>query len=187
MNKNFDTGANFEGVGGGNTTSPPAARVRYACFTLNNYKLEDIKDLELKLSDGRYVFQEETGKNGTPHLQGFVAYKNARSFSSLKKINGRIHWEVARNIEAAKNYCFKSDSRTGEVFSNFDYENELEKSDTGDTGKKGLKNKKLFEEAKKLDIWQNNFLRTMSEEFIKDLDALDLGGGYHASMVGPLD
>lgn len=44
-------------------------KCRNYCFTLNNYKEEDIEKL-LK-SDVKYItFQKEVGDSGTPHLQG---------------------------------------------------------------------------------------------------------------------
>lgn len=85
------------------------------CFTLNNYRPED--PLELQLCFNKlckyYVFQEETGENGTPHLQGAISLKKKMRITEMKKINEKIHWEGTNNEEAAKKYCMKEESRTG--------------------------------------------------------------------------
>lgn len=93
-------------------------RARNWVFTLNNYTQDEIKDLAQQEC---YLFQEETGENGTPHLQGILCFKNPMSLSSMKKINERAHWEVCKNKIASIQYCSKELSRTGEIFSNFDY------------------------------------------------------------------
>jgi len=93
-------------------------RARIWMFTYNNYTEEDKSKLIGFLSERsvkEYIVNPEVGKNGTPHLQGFVEFKNARMFSSLKKKFDKIHWEVAHNIEAARNYCKKDDTRVGET------------------------------------------------------------------------
>jgi len=56
----------------------------------------------------QYIIGTEVGEQGTPHLQGYIEFKNAIAFTSLSKMNERIHWEVCRgsrvqNIE----YCSK--------------------------------------------------------------------------------
>lgn len=49
--------------------------------------------------------QEEIGENGTPHIQGFLHYKNAVALSSLKSWNPRIHWEQTRSVVQSVAYC----------------------------------------------------------------------------------
>lgn len=93
------------------------AKARNWCFTLNNYTEDDIKHLQ---TVEQYVFQEETGENGTPHLQGLIMFKNARALTAMKKINGRCHWEICRNKIASIQYCTKDSSRTGTIFTNIE-------------------------------------------------------------------
>ena len=55
---------------------------------------------------------KEIGEKGTPHLQGFFKFKNAKTFNSLKKnlthITQRFHIEKMRgNIKQNINYCEK--------------------------------------------------------------------------------
>lgn len=56
-------------------------------FVWNNYKSEDLERLErfLKGLTKRFVFQEEIGKNGTPHLQGAIWLKKRARMSELVK------------------------------------------------------------------------------------------------------
>lgn len=103
----------------GNTISK-MSRSRNWVFTLNNYTKEDIKDLmELKVD---YVFQEEKGEQGTPHLQGYICCPNALTLSGVKKIHTKAHWEIAKGnkVQCVK-YCTKEETRIGEIFSNFEY------------------------------------------------------------------
>ncbi len=119
-------------INGRNTNTVPGKqrrkRARSWCFTLNNYTKEDVNtmtqsrwnDLEIK----KFVFQEEKGVNGTPHLQGVVMFKNPTGLAGLKKIHEKIHWEICKNFHASKSYCSKEETRTGMVYT---YGIELEK------------------------------------------------------------
>lgn len=82
-------------------------RARSFCFTLNNYTIEDINAIyewECKYC----VVGKEVGENGTPHLQGYVVFDNARSLEQLKKLAPRAHWEIARGtFEQNFEYCTK--------------------------------------------------------------------------------
>lgn len=97
-------------------SSSARIRSRCWCFTLNNYMESEIKNITE--GEYEYIFQEETGKNGTPHLQGLICFKNAMALSALKKLNGRAHWEVCKNKIASINYCQKGDTRSGKIFTN---------------------------------------------------------------------
>lgn len=75
-------------------------------FTLNNYVDSDEKlfqDIECTY----IVYGREIGKSGTPHLQGFVRFKYGKRFAGMQKLHPRAHWEPAKDIEAATNYCMK--------------------------------------------------------------------------------
>lgn len=91
-------------------TKTTACKSRRFCFTLNNPSKEEteyiIKTLEQK-SIG-FIIGQEVGDLGTPHLQGYMEFKNPVSFQSLKKMNNRLHLEKTlgnkqQNIE----YCSK--------------------------------------------------------------------------------
>lgn len=95
-------------------------RARSWCFTLNNHTVDDGCLMSQLFSDilksKMYIFQEETGKNGTPHLQGCVRFNSQVSFSTLKREAPRCHWEICRNWAASKNYCQKEETRTGKLW-----------------------------------------------------------------------
>jgi len=86
----------------------PRSRARNYCFTLNNpTEAENPLDWKCKY----IVYQLERGENGTEHYQGFIQFENQVSFSSMKAINERAHWEVARCVSASIDYCQKEDTR----------------------------------------------------------------------------
>lgn len=69
--------------------------------------------------------QEERGENGTPHIQGFIHYKNAVALSTLKSWNPRIHWEQARSIVNSVKYCSDPTKRHGQIWTlGFDVPNQ---------------------------------------------------------------
>lgn len=103
-----------------NTFRVTRVRSRNWCFTVNNYTEDDIKNLQKELEG--YVFQEETGENGTKHLQGVCWFKNPRDFGAVKKLHKSAHWEKCQNLEASKNYCSKEKTRTGCIFRSDDIE-----------------------------------------------------------------
>lgn len=99
-------------------TSIESSRSRNWCFTLNNYTNVDIGDIQA--IDCKYVFQEEMGESKTPHLQGVLMFKDAKSFSKIKKMIPRAHWEKCKSKIASIKYCSKEDSRNGEIYSNLE-------------------------------------------------------------------
>lgn len=106
---------------GGNTESPPAPQplqYTYWCFTLNNYIAEQIEHLEqvLKHETKWYVFQEEVGKEGTPHLQGTICLKERQRMTQLKSIDPAIHWEPTKSVKASIVYCTKVATATGDIY-----------------------------------------------------------------------
>lgn len=80
-------------------------------FTCNNYTEEDVEKIReaLKNQASYGIFGYETAPTtGTPHLQGYVRWKNAKTKSATIKQLGRCHIEVAI-ADALKNreYCSK--------------------------------------------------------------------------------
>jgi len=89
------------------------SKVIYWVFTINNP--ESPEETE-KAFAGEYqylVFQLEVGENGTPHHQGYVAFKKAKRLNpQLKKLIPRAHWEKRRgNHTQAKDYAKKEETR----------------------------------------------------------------------------
>ena len=77
---------------------------KHWCFTHNNYTQQDIEKLCSSIVPVKYVFQEETGTEGTKHLQGYVEFKKKIRPKSLGW-SDQIHWEKCRNIKASIAYC----------------------------------------------------------------------------------
>lgn len=92
------------------TTAVNDRRSRKWVFTLNNYTDTDVTSLSevFESKNWEYVFGEETGSNGTPHLQGYIEYKNPIAFKTLKKIIPRSHLEIAKGTRKDNwKYCTK--------------------------------------------------------------------------------
>lgn len=102
----------------GNTKRPSTSK--HWCFTLNNHTkdcltgiLNIFGPMVPKVS---YVFQEEKGENGTPHLQGYINFKKRVRPMQLFK-NKRIHWEKCRSPKHSIAYCSDPDKRHGNIYS----------------------------------------------------------------------
>lgn len=89
------------------TVATDKRKIRNMCFTLNNYTNDEFQ--QLKTMEHKYiVIGEETGENGTPHLQGYAEFHNPRNFSALKKSFPRLHIEERKGTALqASNYCKK--------------------------------------------------------------------------------
>lgn len=101
----------------GNTSQSSPAK--HYCFTLNNYNKNELDDL-LELCNSskvlKYSFQEEMSKSGTPHLQGYIEFKDKVRPKNLA--SQKIHWEKSRNIQASIDYTMKDDTRNGNIYTN---------------------------------------------------------------------
>jgi len=77
------------------------------CYTLNNYTEEE-RDALRSLKSTYHVFGYERGVEGTPHLQGYVQFQNAKTLSAVKKLIPRAHLEARKGtINQAVDYCKK--------------------------------------------------------------------------------
>lgn len=83
-------------------------RTRNYCFTLNNYTNEDCSFLK-KLKCKYIIYGYEKGEQGTPHLQGFVIWNNAKSFKASQKcLPARTHIEAIKGTPYDNfRYCSK--------------------------------------------------------------------------------
>lgn len=108
---------------GGNTINPSSSKSQptqhiHHCFTWNNYENNSIEILCNLFSHIAYdyVFQEEVGDSGTPHLQGVVSLKKRMRWSEfgLPKV---IHWEKCAKLDAAYRYCSDPKKRYGQCYS----------------------------------------------------------------------
>lgn len=92
-----------------------ARRLRHFVFTLNNPELAPAQFEEKlrELKPNYYVFQLESGEEGTPHYQGYVELANAKTGTRVKKSLGSgLHYEDRQGTpKEASDYCKKDDSR----------------------------------------------------------------------------
>lgn len=92
-------------------------RGRGWAVTLNNPTEEDENNFML-MKKCSFIYQIESGTNGTPHLQGFLYFENAVSFASVKKKLPKAHIELAKNKQASINYCQKPETRVRGPYTN---------------------------------------------------------------------
>lgn len=88
------------------------SRVRRWCFTINNPSDDAVlalRTLGAAPTVKYLVFGREVGASGTPHLQGFVIFKDCPRLSACKtRIGGVGHCEAARGTNTqASEYCKK--------------------------------------------------------------------------------
>lgn len=80
------------------------SRSRNFCFTRNNYVDTSVEDT----IDCKYIiYGQEVGESGTPHLQGFITFSNARSLKAVQRLLKGCHVEPARTVHQAIEYCKK--------------------------------------------------------------------------------
>lgn len=98
----------------GNTIPIPKRCVpsKYWCFTLNNYKIEDLETLETIFSTfcTMWVFgKEKAPSTGTLHLQGYLEFKQkVRPLECQGLKNFPFHWEKRKGTQLqAYEYCIK--------------------------------------------------------------------------------
>lgn len=65
------------------------------CFTLNNWTEEEYEKLK-KIPCVYMCMGKEVGEKGTPHIQGYIHFKNERSFNAVRKLMKRWHIDGCR-------------------------------------------------------------------------------------------
>lgn len=85
------------------------SRSRNFCFTTNNY---DGTSFEDTVECAYIIYGKEVAETGTPHLQGFISFRNAKSLSAVIKLMKPRHVEAAVTITAAIEYCMKEGDYT---------------------------------------------------------------------------
>lgn len=95
-----------------NVRAPANSKHRAFVFTTNNYSDADqqrLRDLAADPGVRYVVFGRERGESGTPHLQGFVYFKNPRAFAATSRVlGGHSHVEPAYGTNSqAADYCKK--------------------------------------------------------------------------------
>ena len=100
-------------------------RSRKWVFTLNNYSNLEYSNLtQITHTFTHYIIGKEVGEGGTPHLQCYIEFKNARNFNAIKKLIPRAHIEKAKgSAKDNYNYC----SKDGDFISNMDFSSPIDK------------------------------------------------------------
>jgi len=90
-------------------------RARAWCYTLNNPTEDERRQIKEAQKGARYgIHQLEVGAaGGTPHIQGYIYFENAKSLQATKGVIGaRAHLEAAHGTPAEnRNYCSKDEGR----------------------------------------------------------------------------
>jgi len=88
-----------------------SGRSRGWCFTLNNWTQPERDQLIASKRFQYLIFGEETGESGTPHLQGYVHFRDAATFKQAQKrlgVGTRVHLERRKgSLDQAIRYCQK--------------------------------------------------------------------------------
>lgn len=83
------------------------SKTRAYCFTLNN-PTQDEEEAVLALPCIYVCYGREVGDSGTPHLQGYIHFKDGKSLASVKKMMPRAHLEARKGtVDQAVDYCKK--------------------------------------------------------------------------------
>ncbi|WAB05087.1 replication associated protein [Miresoil virus 123] len=89
------------------------------CFTWNNYPETYKNDLQTAFRNNfgiSWCFQQETGNEGTHHIQGCVKFSNKLRPIEKLGLSRSIHWEASRGTWGQNiAYCSKEDTRTGNL------------------------------------------------------------------------
>lgn len=96
---------------GNNDSSEDVFRSRKYVFTINNFTLtQQTRTIQwLRKNSEKFIIAEEVGEKGTPHLQGFMQFKNPRYRKAIKKDWGfECYMSKAKgSIEQNLRYCSK--------------------------------------------------------------------------------
>ncbi len=87
-------------------------RSRAWCITWNNPTRTEYRIMDT-VACQYIVWQDESGgRRGTPHIQGYVYFKSAKTFERVKKLFPGAHLEkAAGSPQQNKTYCQKEDTR----------------------------------------------------------------------------
>lgn len=92
------------------------------CFTINNWTDKDYEGVVALKDEARYlIFGKEIGEKGTPHIQGYVYFENAKSLKRMKKYLPRANLSERyedSSPQNCSNYCKKGE-QTKEEWNQF--------------------------------------------------------------------
>lgn len=96
------------------TPTPPPKKYKSWVFVVNNYTAADCIRLDALSAQDKIdylVYGKEVGDSGTPHLQGYVVWKNRKTFNSCRDclpFGAHVERQSDRStVEEAAAYCRK--------------------------------------------------------------------------------
>lgn len=93
-------------------------RTRRWVFTWNNYPETWYTSISTILAPLGIVHCQQEDE-GTPHIQGRIEFKDAKSFDAVcKLICKEIHWEIELDKKASIKYCTDKNKRKGIMYTN---------------------------------------------------------------------
>lgn len=166
-------------------------RARAWCFTLNNWKETDSEYLCSlpSLDSVKYlVFGRECGELGTPHLQGYVRFVNAKSFSSVRALlPDGCHLEKSRGSpDQNRSYCIKEGDfeEFGEKPLN-NLEKGIKEKERWDLVKRQAKEGKLDEIPSDIFVRYYSTLKRIAKDYMPEIsDASDVTGLWYYGVAG---
>lgn len=169
-------------------------RIRSYVFTLNNYTDEEVS----LITGGDYsyiVFGKEVGESGTPHLQGFVHFENAKTMTAVHKLKGwkRSALKPAECPRLAILYCKKGEQshEEWEMFKetepNYGAGAEVYEAGVFKQGKRSDL-EKVYEEVKKgksVDdvVWENPAVYQLCHKSLEKLEDIRLRKTFRTEMT----
>lgn len=92
---------------GGNTKPPRIKQISPSkrwCFTLNNYTDDECSSIVPIINEycDKSIVSYEIGESGTPHLQGFLCFKEKKRPLSVFSFTNRIRWAVAKGDDLSQ-------------------------------------------------------------------------------------
>lgn len=165
-----------------------SGRSRAWCFTLNNYTEEEQEQVAVMSADTTYmIIGRETGEQGTPHLQGYAYFANAKTLTRMKKYLSRAHFEIAKgSVEKNITYCSKEGDWT-EVG-----ERPMDQATKGKRGREYweeqlslAKRGKVDQCDPKLQITHDQALARIAAKHAAKPEELDIPDGHNLWYYGP--
>lgn len=87
----------------GHSEPTPTKGVREWVYTINNYSEDDV-DMVRNAMCRYHVWAPEVGAKGTPHIQGYIVFKDAKTRSAVSKILPRA-WLAPRSPKSTPEQC----------------------------------------------------------------------------------
>lgn len=96
--------------------------------------IEAFREYLTNLEHWKYsIFQYEKGESGTPHFQGFLIFKIAKRFSTMKLYFPFAHFEKCKGSSAEnREYCSKSDTKISGPYEDGEFAEERARTDVSE-------------------------------------------------------